>query len=1064
MTVVGPDVGLVPHPADPRFLRLPGGPVVANGRPGGSPRPAVWLPDARQVLAGFVVPYLPAPRSGDAAKVARAQAARNHARDFGADFRRVLHALAECRIWRGAPSERDRPFLTFDLRIINPYVGLPSPVRVAGPPAPELAPDLLRVLILIKVGLEDRPESPATEDERFGRVAAAAAAAIDRFRAVCPHDLPLVPIRWRAAPRSHEPGELTPALAGIGVRFGLVGELRRALRLPIDPVPYERGPFLAQLHIGEGDRPPTAPLPWPPARGDLLSVCSALFAARSATLLSVRLGPTLKSTVETEALHQRRAALAGTRLAKTPAESLLDRIYNDRDLFVAAVQVAGDDRAEVSAVVSAAVGDLAAGRPHTPPGRVFTISATEKATACFNLTRLEFLPWGGVAPPVHAAAPPAGNPTGPGVPTFTHFESPEELDNQDVFADRDVETDPRLARLRGLFTLEEAGRVWRLPTVPPDGHAGLMSRYPNPFEQLPEPTPEDGDAISLGKVQHRGGQTDRDFRVPLFPQGEKAEQARQPGIGDRVIVAAGSPGSGKTNFAISFLGQLWDDGPGRGEGPEPAPPLREKHPYLVIDPTHGNEFRNLKASAHDSLIVYTVGDERVNPFCFNPFLVPRGVGVQAHNSRLMSCFKAAYHMWDPLPAIFEMAIRRAYEASRKTWWERGPRNPHGESWEPAVDFPEGSDEPFPSLADVVAAMGTGEKGEVFPKDGRPTVIAEQKQKWGGDTENAHTIVASTSLRLMNLRDNYHRIIGGAAPNRPAVDLEKMLERPVVLELGAVGDSQALSLIMGFLVVSVVGTIESRKPNPDGARKMHVLVIEEAHRLLSGESAGGGAESGNSRAQAAQDINTLLGEIRKYGQGVMLLDQRPGSLVGGVIDNAFLIALHRLNEEGSFRRFAALLNLSADQQRFARTELLPGQMIVLDRRSGQPALVRPVDKGTDRAKWTDEDMKAVMRPRATALAFGTPSRGGPDGWAARAAADPETAAVWEELRKFVRGAVARGPIDAEARASLERAAARFLHGLGITRARASGYDESISGVMREAGLPDDEPAHAVGRGG
>ena len=74
----------------------------------------------------------------------------------------------------------------------------------------------------------------------------------------------------------------------------------------------------------------------------------------------------------------------------------------------------------------------------------------------------------------------------------------------------------------------------------------------------------------------------------------------------------------------------------------------------------------------------------------------------------------------------------------------------------------------------------------------------------------------------------------------------------------------------------------------------MLVIEK--RIASFPREGGTAqEGGSSRIQAAEDLNNMLAEVRKYGQGVMLLDQRPGSLVGGVMDNAYLVALHRLNE-------------------------------------------------------------------------------------------------------------------------------------------------------------------------
>jgi hypothetical protein len=75
-------------------------------------------------------------------------------------------------------------------------------------------------------------------------------------------------------------------------------------------------------------------------------------------------------------------------------------------------------------------------------------------------------------------------------------------------------------------------------------------------------------------------------------------------------------------------------------------------------------------------------------------------------------------------------------------------------------------------------------------------------------------------------------------------------------------------------------------------------------------------------------------------------------------------LHRLNEEKGFRQFVQQLNLNADQQRYVRSELRPGQMVTLDRRSGLPVLVRPDNLGTDGKKMTDERLKDLMLNRVS----------------------------------------------------------------------------------------------------
>jgi hypothetical protein len=624
------------------------------------------------------------------------------------------------------------------------------------------------------------------------------------------------------------------------------------------------------------------------------------------------------------------------------------------------------------------------------------------------LSRVELWPWGGVDDRARDASRPSGAyPSG--CPDLGHFTPTSELRSPEVYAQRDLEMEPWLCRLRSLLSIEEAAALWRLPVVPAGGQAGLASRLPNPFEQLPAESPERPGTINLGQVQHRGRSTSQAYRLPLLGGGG------QTGIGDRVIVVAGSPGSGKTNFTINFLEQLWD-----GRVPD-----GNRIPYLVIDPTRGKEFRYLLGAAADDLVVFTVGDERSVPFCFNPFIVPRNVSLQAHISRLMSCFRAAYFMWDPLPAIFEEAIRLAYQ---NRFRQRGLK------WEPTRTFGTGQPEDYPTLADLCSAMGRGEPGE------KDTVLARQRHLWSADgqgTENQATIVASTSLRLENLRDNFEHIIGGAAPGRPCVDLYRLLEVPAVLELGLIGDSQALSLVMGFLVVSLAGCIENRnrQVNP-----LHVLVLEEAHRLLSAEGTSN-QEGGNSKAQAADDLNNLLAEFRKYGQGVMLLDQRPGSLVGGVIDNAYLVALHRLNERKSFDQFVDMLNLLPQQQRFARVGLQPGETIILDRASGMPVLLRPEVKPKEDGHWQDDDwLRRRTRPLVERLYHGTAASAAQDDLYTRCRRDPDLAAKLDYLVAHLRGDSA----NARRVSSLAR---DLLAGLGVPR---PGWNEAAKELTRRAG--------------
>jgi hypothetical protein len=935
----------------------------------------MWLGSSVQAAAGIFIPYLPEPRTSETGRGTRSEVFSRQVAGFSRAFQRVIQLLSEPHVRReSAATERNSPFWTFDLRICG---GAIPGIRTSSVSNENEVPEPPRIVVLIKGVLETGIDAQAlllSQKILYSKLDDL----ISRFRAIAPTDLTTLPISWSSTGPlvriEANRAVVRPECVGLGAGLNYSTEIRRSLSANLGQRFSDITEYRNYLNKNLSA---TIPLTWPTSSPDLLATCTALMSHKGAAVLSIRVHPSRLTGIEASTLRSRLETISGTDLAHLSARSTVEQMLRQRDLFQCVLQVSSESRSAVTAIAQAFIAEHilggSRGNVDADARRLSAVEAVipeERIIAEYNLRNLEMLPWGFAWPEALASSQPASNsplmfgqsylnPDDGKLSTIAikpkSHTPPSEVQKlltlPDFFLERDAESEPELSRVRYMFSVGELVSVWRLPIVPPGGHQGLQSRYPNPFEQFPEPTPSNGDAVSLGRIQMRGLDTATEFRIPFEQRTDGVA-----GVGDRSIVVAGSPGSGKTNFCLWFLQQLW-------------PPLnkishtatrKKRTPYLVIDPTRGNEFRALvdtsEKDGSEDVILFTVGDPRFSPFCFNPFQIPPKVSVQSHISRLMSCFRSAYEMWDPLPAIFEMALRLAYQGIRSEWWE-GRTESNGRKWAAAIDFAQGlPDEPYPVLADIVSAMGKGEQGESFR--GRPTVMVEQKEMWGGTTENAHTIVASTYLRLRNLFENYDTIIGGPSAGRNCVDLQKLMEKPAILEFGMIGDSQALALIMSFLVCSLAGTIEGRD-NPQ--ENKHFLVLEEAHRLLAGDH-GAGKQGANSKAQAAEDINTMLAEVRKYGQGVMIIDQRPGSLVGGVIDNAYLVALHRLNEEKGFRQLVQQLNLNADQQRYVRSELRPGQMVTLDRRSGLPVLVRPDNLGTDGVKMTDPRLRDLMQNR------------------------------------------------------------------------------------------------------
>ena len=71
---------------------------------------------------------------------------------------------------------------------------------------------------------------------------------------------------------------------------------------------------------------------------------------------------------------------------------------------------------------------------------------------------------------------------------------------------------------------------------------------------------------------------------------------------------------------------------------------------------------------------------------------------------------------------------------------------------------------------------------------------------------------------------------------------------------------------------------------------HILMIEEAHRLLKNVSEGG--EGGNTRAKSVEFFCNLLAEIRTFGQGIIIADQIPTKIAPDTIKNTNLKIVHR----------------------------------------------------------------------------------------------------------------------------------------------------------------------------
>lgn len=333
----------------------------------------------------------------------------------------------------------------------------------------------------------------------------------------------------------------------------------------------------------------------------------------------------------------------------------------------------------------------------------------------------------------------------------------------------------------------------------------------------------------------------------------------------RHALIIGITGGGKTNTSKSILNTLWN-----------AEDSSEKVPFLVIESAKREywELRNLKG--FEDLLVFTLGAEdskssvkyRINPFETNP-----GISLQTHIDYLLSTFKAAFDLYPPMPYILEKAVYEIY--SDRGWDIVENKNRYGLT-------------EYPTLTDLYNKID---------------VIVDEL---GYHHEVQSNVKAALQARVYSL------MIGGkgAMLNTPkSVPISELLSRPTVMELEDIGDDETKSFVIGILLVQLY---EYRKSlMTKGAKKLsHILMIEEAHRLLKNVSEGG--EGGNTRAKSVEFFCNLLAEIRTYGQGILIADQIPTKIAPDTIKNTNLKIVHRTVAFEDREAIGKAMNMDSDQ--------------------------------------------------------------------------------------------------------------------------------------------------------
>ena len=336
------------------------------------------------------------------------------------------------------------------------------------------------------------------------------------------------------------------------------------------------------------------------------------------------------------------------------------------------------------------------------------------------------------------------------------------------------------------------------------------------------------------------------------------------------MLIVGTPGSGKTTFSVSLLDRLW----------------KQHHiPFLVIEPAK-NEYRSLVQSIPE-LQVFTPGKNFISPFVFNPFVPPKNVRLETYKSTLKTAFAAAVSMSTPLDKIFEESINNCYSDFR--WLDNYTIDDKGKVF---------------NISDFIKCFQ-----QTFDEIG-----------YTGDAKNIGRAGVVRLNSLVNLFDNYF-----------SIPLEDLLQKPTIIELAAIENSDQKALIISLLLLSILAYVNANYIGEGGLK--NVILLEEAHVLLDADANAGQGDA-NPSAIAQGLVKRMLAEIRSYGVGLIIADQSPRKVTTDVVALTDMKMVFRLVEGEDKQIIGDSMNMS-DEQIKRLAKLKPGEAFLFFNKLDEP---------------------------------------------------------------------------------------------------------------------------------
>lgn len=309
---------------------------------------------------------------------------------------------------------------------------------------------------------------------------------------------------------------------------------------------------------------------------------------------------------------------------------------------------------------------------------------------------------------------------------------------------------------------------------------------------------------------------------------------------------------------------------------------RRRMPFLVVDPVK-DDYSPAAGSFTGGLQVVT-GRE----LCLDVMSPWPGEDPATHIAMLSQAFRGSFTMPSPTPYV----VTQLFDGIAMQ-----PGGPAG------TDFFDVRDR----LAGVVDRLG-------YAPEAHANILAS----------------LTTRLNVLLAPLRAHRF---AWPDSTMVD--QLFRTPTVVTLADLADDEERSFVVLLLALATWAQARARR-NPQLVH--HLLVLEEAHRILPEVGSGPiGDEAGSSGSASSQLISAMLAEARSFGEQVIVVDQSPAKVDSSVLRNTNTKIVHRIVHPEDQEQVAAALGLDAED-RSVLGALGRGQALISTRREPSPQAV------------------------------------------------------------------------------------------------------------------------------